>query len=66
MNPRFRYLYLLFGFLGLLYLVYHVIVNFNEGVNPINVLLITVPDMVFFFLAYKTYPAEETAKRRHT
>jgi hypothetical protein len=65
MNQKFRYLYLLLGFAGLIYLVYHVISNFNEGVNPINVLLITIPDMLFFFLAYKTYPIETEPKRRH-
>jgi len=29
-------------------------------INPISVLIITVPDMLFFFLAYKTYPVESS------
>ena len=66
MNPRYRFVYLLLGFIGLAYLAYYVITTFTESsdvVNPGFVLLITVPDMVFFFLAYKTYPAENEMKR---
>ena len=63
MNPRYRFLYLLFGFAGLLFLIYHAISTFSDGINPGAILLIAVPDMVFFFLAYKTYPIESEAKR---
>jgi hypothetical protein len=31
-------------------------------INPVDVLVITIPDMLFFFLAYKTYPAETVIK----
>jgi len=64
MNPKFRSIYLLLGFTGLLYLVYHAISTFADGINPISVLLIAIPDMVFFFLAYKTYPVENEVKRQ--
>jgi hypothetical protein len=56
MSARFRFLYLLIGFvgLGLLgYLAFDTYPYINFG----HVLLITTGDMVFFFLAYKTYPA---------
>jgi uncharacterized membrane protein len=59
MNPKFRALYLLLGFVGLAVLIYEIISTLPD-VNPINVLIVTVPDMLFFFLAYKTYPVEET------
>jgi hypothetical protein len=57
MNPKFRILYLLLGFSGLIYLGYYVISSFPDF-NPVGVLLITIPDIVFFALAYKTYPVE--------
>ncbi|HEY8780802.1 MAG TPA: hypothetical protein VIM16_04235 [Mucilaginibacter sp.] len=58
MNPRFRPIYLFLGFAGLIYLLYHFIITFEEGFNPGIILLISVPDLVVFFLAYKTYPVE--------
>ena len=61
MDTKYRTLYLLFGFSGLAFLIFHIIVNF-EDINPANVLMITIPDMVFFFLAYRTYPAENESK----
>ncbi|MDF2432988.1 MAG: hypothetical protein JWP44_2619 [Mucilaginibacter sp.] len=63
MNPKFRYVYLLGGVLGLALLIYQIVDNFPDF-NPGMVLLITVPDMVFFFLAYKTYPEEEEIKQK--
>lgn len=67
MNPKYRAVYLLFGFTGLLYLLYHLIVNFAiygiYGLNPGVILLIAIPDLVLFFLAYKTYPSEREVKR---
>jgi len=57
-----RFLYLIFGIVGLVVLVYRVIDTFPD-INPIDVLVIAVPDMLFFFLAYKTYPAKSTVRR---
>lgn len=64
MNPKFRSVYLLLGFTGLLYLVYHAITTFADGLNPVSILLIAIPDLVLFYLAYKTYPAEPEVKRQ--
>jgi lipopolysaccharide export LptBFGC system permease protein LptF len=63
MNPRYRFIYLLFGFAGLAFLIYHIVSTFSETLNPGAILLIAVPDLVFFFLAYKTYPIESEVKR---
>lgn len=63
MNPKYRTIYLTLGFAGLLYLIYHAISTFTDGINPAAILLIALPDLVFFFLAYKTYPVEGDAKR---
>jgi len=60
MNPKYRSLYLLIGFAGLLFLGYDAFVAYPD-LNPLRVLLIAFPDMVFFFLAYRTYPADERA-----
>jgi len=53
----------------LAYLLFHLIVNFAaygaDGLNPALVLLIAVPDLVVFFLAYKTYPAESNVRRQN-
>jgi hypothetical protein len=69
MNPKYRSIYLLLGFAGLIYLVYQIIANFalfgTDGINPVSILLIAIPDMALFFLAYKTYPAESTVKRQN-
>jgi hypothetical protein len=62
MNIALRFFYLLGGIAGLALLGYQVVVTFPD-INPINVLVITIPDMVFFFLAYKTYPVGESLKR---
>ncbi len=58
MSNKFRYVYLFFGFTGLLFLIYQLIDTYQDF-NPVSILLISIPDMVFFFLAYKTYPVEE-------
>ena len=63
MNTKFRLFYLIAGFTGLAYLAYHAISTYADGINPASILLIAVPDMVFFFLAYKTYPVENDVKR---
>ena len=62
MNPKFRYLYLSVGAAGLILLFYQIISNLPD-IDPVRILLIAVPDMVFVFLAYKTYPAEPETKR---
>jgi hypothetical protein len=61
-NPKFRFLYLLIAVAGLAFLVYRIIDTFSD-IDPLDTLLITLPDMVFFFLAYKTYPDQVPAKR---
>ncbi|HEY5325461.1 MAG TPA: hypothetical protein VIJ27_00535 [Mucilaginibacter sp.] len=67
MNPKYRSIYLLLGFAGLVYLFYHLIVDFSlwgtRGLNPGVILLIALPDFALFFLAYKTYPVENEVKR---
>ena len=55
MDAKFRVLYLVVGTAGLIYLVYFLIATFPNA-DPMRVLVITIPDMLFFFLAYKTYP----------
>jgi hypothetical protein len=61
MSPKFRAIYLLLGFAGLAMLLYSVISTLPD-VNPGAILLIAIPDMIVFFLAYKTYPVEEGVK----
>jgi len=63
MNPKYRIIYLLIGFIGLIALIGYTISNFPDNINPAFILLITIPDMVFFYLAYKTYPVESEMKR---
>jgi hypothetical protein len=46
----------------LAWLIYLAITTYPR-IEPAYVLLITVPDMVFFYLAYKTYPARPRVKR---
>ncbi len=58
MNAKFRYLYIICGLLGLAGLIYLLIDSYPD-INPIYVLAVSVPDMIFFFLAYKTYPVVE-------
>jgi len=35
-----------------------------SNIDPVRVLIIAVPDMLLFFLAYKTYPPEQEARRQ--
>ena len=63
MNPKYRYLYLTIGGIGLALLFYQFFSNLPE-IDPIKILLIAVPDMLFVFLAYKTYPPEPDVKRQ--
>jgi hypothetical protein len=53
-------LYLLVGFAGFFFLIYDTIVTLPE-INPLRALLVALPDMVIFYLAYRTYPVEERA-----
>ncbi|HZY37482.1 MAG TPA: hypothetical protein VFE53_12580 [Mucilaginibacter sp.] len=64
MNPKYRYLFLSVGAIGLILLCYQIISNLPE-IDPVRILLIAVPDMLFVFLAYKTYPPEADAKSSH-
>ena len=63
MNPKFRAFYLLGGTAGLVLLIYQAIVTYPD-IDPAIVLLITIPDMVFFYLAYQTYPADDMFEQR--
>ncbi len=64
MNPKFRFFYLLGGTVGLALLIYQAITTYPD-INPASVLFITIPDMIFFFLAYKTYPIESQSEREY-
>jgi len=55
LNSKYRFVYLLIGFSGVIGLAY-LIVDTYPFIDPGYVLLIAAADMVFFFLAYKTYP----------
>lgn len=63
LNPKFRFFYLLIAIAGLAFLVYRIIDTFSD-IDPLDTLLISLADMVFFFLTYKTYPQEETPVKR--
>lgn len=56
MSTRFRFHYLFIAFVGLGFLGYLAFDTYPY-INFGHVLLLTSCDMVFFFLAYKTYPA---------
>jgi hypothetical protein len=62
-SARFRILYIIVGFGGLIFLIYYVALTLPDT-DPLDVLYITVPDILFFFLAYKTYPQPEIEIRR--
>ena len=61
MNYVLRFVYLLLGIAGLGLLGYQVIETFPD-VNPIDILVITIPDLLFFFLAYRTYPVDPVSQ----
>ena len=63
MDPKYRPIYLLLGFTGLIYLICQVLITMSVELNLGLILLIAVPDLVFFYLAYKTYPVESEMKR---
>lgn len=58
MDPRYRVIYLVGGVAFYLLLIYEVVSSFPE-INPKDVLKFTVPALLFFFLAYKTYPEKD-------
>lgn len=60
MNTKYAYLYLMIAFAGLLFLGFDSFISYRD-INPGRVLLIAIPDMIFFYLAYKTYPDAEKA-----
>lgn len=62
MNAKYFTLYLMIAFAGLIFLACDSFISYRE-IEPGRVLLITIPDMIFFYLAYKTYPAEKRAAR---
>jgi hypothetical protein len=62
-NPKFRIVYLFLGFIGLAALIYQLVKTLPD-INPGIILSITLPDMLFFFLAYKTYPTEELIEEK--
>lgn len=63
MNPKYRSLYLFIGFAGFLFLGYDAFMSYPD-LNPLRVLLIAFPDLIFFFLAYRTYPVDEPAQMK--
>jgi hypothetical protein len=65
MNPKFRFVYLFAGMMGLFLLIYEAVDMFPD-IDPAIILVIAVPDMLLFFLAYKTYPEEEKSETNVT
>jgi len=57
LNPKYRYVYILTGFILIIALIYFSVANFADT-TALNVLEFTVPALLFFSLAYKTYPRE--------
>jgi len=57
MNPKFRPLYLILSAIGLLSLLFYVITNFSN-IDPAAVIAIALPNMLFVYMAYSTYPSE--------
>ena len=62
MNSKFRPLYLLAGFAGLLFLLFRIVADI-QNLDLVLVIAIAVPDMFFFYLAYLTYPPEAETER---
>jgi len=57
MSPKFRLVYLFLGFIGLVCSINYIITAFTV-INSATVLLVTIPVMAFFMLAYRTWPAD--------
>ncbi|MGN6394927.1 MAG: hypothetical protein ACTHMI_05160 [Mucilaginibacter sp.] len=62
MNSKYFTLYLMIAFAGLAYLALDSFIGYRD-INPGRVLLIAIPDMVFFYLAYRTCPPENQPAR---
>jgi hypothetical protein len=62
MNAKFRPLYLLVGFAGLFFLFFRIIADL-QNLDLVLVISVAVPDMLFFYLAYLTYPPEADTER---
>jgi hypothetical protein len=62
LNPKYRYLYLMIAFAGLFFLGCDSFIGYRD-IDPGRVLLIAIPDLIFFYLAYKTYPDAEKAEK---
>jgi hypothetical protein len=52
------------AFAGLFFLGCDSFIGYRD-IDPDRVLLIAVPDMIFFYLAYKTYPDAEKSGREN-
>jgi hypothetical protein len=65
MNTKLRYLYLFLGGIGFVFLFYYFFDNLSDisDIDPVRILVIAIPDLLFFFLAYRTYPPEISPKR---
>jgi hypothetical protein len=62
MNAKLRPLYLLVGFTGLFFLLFRIVADI-QNLDLVLVISIAVPDMLFFYLAYLTYPPEADPER---
>ena len=62
MDPRFRFIYLFFGFGALALLFFYTVVTFINGglteVKPEAVFMFCLVSIFFLFMAYETYPDE--------
>lgn len=50
------------AFAGLIFLALDSFIGYRD-IDPGRVLMIAIPDMIFFYLAYKTCPAEKQPAR---
>jgi len=62
MNAKYFTLYLMIAFAGLIFLALDSFIGYRD-IDPGRVLMIAIPDMIFFYLAYKTCPAEKQPAR---
>ena len=62
MNAKYFTLYLMIAFAGLIFLALDSFIGYRD-IDPARVLLIAIPDMILFYLAYKTCPSEKQPVR---
>ncbi|HVW97981.1 MAG TPA: hypothetical protein VHA56_18565 [Mucilaginibacter sp.] len=55
MNAKYFPLYLMIAFAGLIFLAFDSFIGYRD-LDPGRILLIALPDLAFFMLAYKTCP----------